>query len=139
MQFLDTEKVTSGAIVKEGPFYGKFTRFLVRLDGKLNDPRYAFMFRPKKYIQSISINDLLTKILGADGSAQVTILDLSGVPFDIVNTIVSLLARIIFDFNFWKPKVRRQLYGGQSTPVGSVGDDSLAVQQLCSPAFDQSA
>jgi uncharacterized protein len=106
MQFLDSEKVTSGGIVKDGPFYGKFTRFLVRLDGKLNDPRYAFMFRPKKYILSITINDLLSKILGADGSAQVTVLDLSGVPFDIVNTIVSLLARIIFDFNFWNPNRR---------------------------------
>ena len=108
MQFLDTEKVTGGGAIapREGPFYGKFTRFLVRLDGKLNDPRYAFMFRPKKYITSASINDLLSKILGADGSAQVTILDLSGVPFDIVNTIVSLLARMIFDFNFWNPNRR---------------------------------
>jgi DNA helicase HerA-like ATPase len=106
IQFFDTEKVTMGASVREGPFYGKFTRFLVRLDGKLNDPRYAFMFRPKKYIQSTTFNDLLSKILGADGSAQVTILDLSGVPFDVVNTIVSLLARIIFDFNFWNPNRR---------------------------------
>ena len=106
MQFLDTEKVTMGAAVKEGPFYGKFTRFLVRLDGKLNDPRYAFMFRPKKYIASVLLNDLLARILGADGSAQVTILDLSGVPFDIVNTIVSLLARMVFDFNFWNPNRR---------------------------------
>jgi len=106
IQFLDQEKVTMGATVKEGPFYGKFTRFLVRLDGKLNDPRYAFMFRPKRYIMSITFNDLLSKILGADGSAQVTILDLSGVPFDVVNTIVSLLARIIFDFNFWNPNRR---------------------------------
>ena len=106
MQYMDTEKITMGGGSKEGPFYGKFTRFLVRLDGKLNDPRYAFMFRPKKYITSSSLNDLLSKILGADGSAQVTILDLSGVPFDIVNTIVSLLARMIFDFNFWNPNRR---------------------------------
>ncbi len=107
VQYLDTEKVSmGGGVTKEGPFYGKFTRFLVRLDGKLNDPRYGFMFRPKKYLQSVSINDLLSKILGADGSAKVTILDLSGVPFDIVNTIVSLLARTIFDFNFWNPNRR---------------------------------
>jgi hypothetical protein len=45
-------------------------------------------------------------ILGSDGSAQVTILDLSGIPFDIVSTIVSLLARTIFDFNFWNPNRR---------------------------------
>ncbi|HLF19622.1 MAG TPA: ATP-binding protein, partial [Bacteroidota bacterium] len=107
MQFLDTEKVGSGTVAaKEGPFYGKFTRFLVRLDGKLNDPRYAFMFRPKMYAQTVKLKDMLSKILGADGSAQVTILDLSGVPFDIVNTIVSLLARLIFDFNFWNPARR---------------------------------
>jgi uncharacterized protein len=107
MQYLDTEKVSmAGGITKEGPFYGKFTRFLVRLDGKLNDPRYTFMFRPKKYIASTTLNDLLAKILGTDGSAKVTILDLSGVPFDIVNTIVSLLARTIFDFNFWNPNRR---------------------------------
>jgi len=107
MQYLDTEKITAGLTTpKEGPFYGKFTRFLVRLDGKLNDPRYAFVFRPKTYIKSSTMTDLLSKILGADGSAQVTILDLSGVPFDVVNTIVSLLARMIFDFNFWNSNRR---------------------------------
>jgi hypothetical protein len=106
LQFLDTEKNSMGGTAKEGPFYGKFTRFLVRIDGKLNDPRYAFMFRLKHYVQSTSLNDLLIKILGADGSAHITILDLSGVPFDIVNTIVSLLARMIFDFNFWNPNRR---------------------------------
>jgi DNA helicase HerA-like ATPase len=107
VQYMDTEKISLGSgLTKEGAFYGKFTRFLVRLDGKLNDPRYAFMFRPKKYVQSTSINDLLAKILGTDGTAPVSILDLSGVPFDIVNTIVSLLARTIFDFNFWNPNRR---------------------------------
>lgn len=108
VQYLDTEKITTttSGVVREGPFYGKFTRFLVRLDGKLNDPRYAFMFRPKKHVASATFNDLLSKILGTEESAQVTILDLSGVPFDIVNTIVSLLARIIFDFNFWNPNRR---------------------------------
>lgn len=107
MQFFDTEKITGlGAGVREGPFYGQFTRFLVRLDSKLNDTRYAFMFKPKKYTQSESIKDLLAKIFGSDGSAKVTILDMSGVPFDVVNIIVSLLARITFDFNFWNANRR---------------------------------
>jgi hypothetical protein len=102
MQFYDTEKITMGAAgSKEGPFYGKFTRFLVRLDSKLNDARYAFMFKPKFYTSSATMKDFLGKIFGVEGSAKVTIMDLSGVPFDIVNTIVSLLARVAFDFNFW--------------------------------------
>ncbi len=108
MQFLDSEKVASmgGSAPKEGPFYGKFTRFLVRLDGKLNDPRYHFMFKPKQYIRSDTMKDLLDKILGLGTNSQITILDLSGVPFDIVNTIVSLLARLAFDFNFWNENKR---------------------------------
>ncbi|MBI2619607.1 MAG: ATP-binding protein [Ignavibacteriales bacterium] len=108
MQFLDTEKVTglgSGG-AKEGPFYGKFSRFLVRLDSKLNDARYAFMFKPKQYVASSSLSEFLQKIFGPGGTAKVTILDMSGVPFDIVNTVVSLLARVTFDFNFWNPHRR---------------------------------
>lgn len=103
VQYFDTEKITglTGAYAKEGPFYGKFTRFLVRLDSRLNDPRYAFMFKPKEYVQSASFKDLLNKIFGKTGESSITIMDLSGVPFDIVNTIVSLLARLAFDFNFW--------------------------------------
>lgn len=104
MQYLDTEKISGGAQgAKEGPFYGKFARFLVRLDSRLNDPRYAFMFKPKVYIQSGSFHELLSQIFGSEGSAQVTIMDMSGIPFDIVNTIVSLIARLAFDFNFWNP------------------------------------
>ena len=90
-----------------GPFHGKFARFLVQLDTKLNDPRYDFMFRPRLYIHSATIEELLTKMFGLDGSSKITIMDMSGVPFDIVNTIVSLVARLAFDFNFWN-KNRRE-------------------------------
>ena len=86
---------------KGGPFYGKFARFLVQLDTKLNDPRYDFMFRPRLYIHSASFAELLTKMFGPNGESKVTIMDMSGVPFDIVNTVVSLMARLAFDFNFW--------------------------------------
>jgi len=104
MQFYDTEKTSgfgSAGGVKEGPLYGKFTRFLVRLDSKLNDSRYDFMFKLKKYVATESMKEFMQKIVGSTVGQNVTILDMSGVPFDIVNTIVSLLARITFDFNFW--------------------------------------
>jgi uncharacterized protein len=108
LQFLDTEKVASGGASKEGPYFGKFTRFLVRLNSKMNDPRYAFIFKPKVCIDSESAKGLLTMIFGLDGKSKVTIMDLSGIPFDIVNTVVALIARIAFDFNFWNPN-RREL------------------------------
>lgn len=108
IQYYDTEKISglTGSSAKEGPFYGKFSRFLVRLDSRLNDPRYAFMFKPKEYVQSSSFAVLLNKIFGKNQDSRVTIMDMSGVPFDIVNTIVSLLARLAFDFNFWNASRR---------------------------------
>lgn len=109
MQFLDTEKITGMGMQgasKEGPFYGKFSRFLVRLDSRLNDARYEFMFKPKQFVNTGTLSDFLQKIFGPGGSAKVTIMDMSGVPFDIVNTVVSLLARVTFDFNFWNPHRR---------------------------------
>jgi DNA helicase HerA-like ATPase len=98
MRSLDTERTLSG---REGPFYGQFTRFLVRLESKLTDRRYEFLFRPKKYRSSDTFGELLTKLFGLDTGKHVTILDLSRVPFDVINVLVSLLGRVIFDFNLW--------------------------------------
>lgn len=108
LQFYDTEKGGVGGSAKEGPYYGKFTRFLIRLNSRLNDPRYAFMFKPRVCVDSESAKGLLTMIFGLDGKSKITIMDMSGIPFDIVNTVVALVARISFDFNFWNPN-RREL------------------------------
>jgi len=98
MRSLDTERTLGG---KEGPFYGQFTRFLVRLESKIQDKRYEFLFKPKKYRSSDTFSELLTKLFGLDSGKKITVLDLSRVPFDVINVLVSLLGRIIFDFNLW--------------------------------------
>ncbi len=98
MRSLDTERTLSG---KEGPFYGQFTRFLVRLESKLMDKRYEFIFRPKHYKSSDTFASLLTKLFGLDSGKRITIIDLSRVPFDVINVLVSLLGRLVFDFNLW--------------------------------------
>ena len=102
-QFYDTERITGygGGQSREGPFFGQFTRFLVRLDSRMTDKRYEFMFKPKKFKDSNAIKDVISRIFGLENKKQITVVDLSGVPFDIVNVIVSLLARMVFDFNFW--------------------------------------
>ncbi len=98
MKTLDTERTLGG---KEGPFYGQFTRFLLRLESKLMDKRYEFLFRPKVYKTSDTFVPLLTKLLGLDTDKRITIIDLSRVPFDVINVLVSLLGRVIYDFNLW--------------------------------------
>ena len=98
MKGLDTERTLGG---KEGPFYGQFTRFLVRMDSKIYDKRYEFLFKPKQYRSSNTFATLLSKLFTLNSPKTMAIIDISGVPFDVINVLVSLLGRIIYDFNLW--------------------------------------
>jgi hypothetical protein len=106
IQFLDTEKITGAGGSKEGPYFGKFSRFIVRLNTKMNDPRYAFIFKSRVCTDTDSAIALFAMIFGLDKKSRITIMDMSGIPFDIVNTVAALIARIAFDFNFWNPNRR---------------------------------
>jgi uncharacterized protein len=80
-----------------------YRQILARLQSVREDRRYGFMF------QSIYLRDNLDAILGrllrlpVDGQ-PVTILDLSGVPSEVVNVVVSLLCRLIFEFALWSER-----------------------------------
>jgi uncharacterized protein len=104
LHFLDTEKVPSAGGMKEGPYYGKFARLLIKLDNKMNDPRYAFLFQPNICVETESVVPLFMTLFGLASKSRITIWDMSGVPFDVVKTISALIARVTFDFNFWNPK-----------------------------------
>ena len=68
------------------------------------DSRFNFMIRPVG-----SVSDDLTDIVGqylripVEGK-PLSIIDLSGVPSDVVDVVVSVLCRIIFDFAIWSPR-----------------------------------
>ena len=77
-----------------------FLRLKARLESLRSDRRYAFMFSGL-VVQDI-LPDILSRILSIPvASKPVTILDLSGVPSEIVDVVVSLLCRMIFDFALW--------------------------------------
>ena len=64
------------------------------------DPRYAFMFG------SLTVYDGMAQILGRIFRVPVedkpiTILELTGLPTEIVNVVVSVLCRMTFDFALW--------------------------------------
>ncbi|MDA1326007.1 MAG: DUF87 domain-containing protein [Proteobacteria bacterium] len=77
-----------------------FLRLKARLESLRADRRYAFMFSGL-VVQDI-LPDILSRILSIPVAGKpVTILDLSGVPSEIVDVVVSLLCRMIFDFALW--------------------------------------
>jgi DNA helicase HerA-like ATPase len=64
------------------------------------DPRYAFMFG------SLTVNDDMAQVLGRlfrvpVHDKPITILELTGLPTEIVNVVVAVLCRMTFDFALW--------------------------------------
>lgn len=93
-----------------GPYNGEFERFITRLETKLADKRLKFITSPlKKDETTFKTNDfeeILKQFLGYIEKSNVTIIDLSAIPFEVLSIVVSLLSRIIFDFAFHYSKLR---------------------------------
>ena len=85
---------------------GKLLNFINRLENKLKDKRLDFLLGEKS--KSISFDDTLKQLLGyqKENEANVTVIDLSGVPFEILSITVSLISRIIFEYGYFYKKMR---------------------------------
>lgn len=86
------------------------TQYLNKMIGKFNDKRFDFLLEPAPYdgIDS-DLSDLLSSWLNHEHS--ITILDLAGVPSEVIDLVVGLVTRIIFEGNFWGrdlPSIGRQ-------------------------------
>lgn len=92
------EKTTQGSL------YGKLTNFSNRLENKINDKRLDFLLGEKA--KTITFEDTLRQFLSykTDNKSNVTIIDLSGVPFEVLNITVSLISRLLFEFGFYSKK-----------------------------------
>jgi hypothetical protein len=91
----------SGKDIK-GPFHGNFTRLLARLESRLADVRYDFMFTDEQYSSSQRLEAYLAHMLGyGQADKKITIVDLSGTPSEVLGVVVSVLCRLMFDFQFW--------------------------------------
>jgi DNA helicase HerA-like ATPase len=89
----------------KGPLYGKFDQLLVRLHSMMNDTRYDFMLKPKLRISTSTLVDLMRDFVGlGEPKANVTVLNLSAVPYDVAPMVTALIGRLAFEFNFWNPK-----------------------------------
>jgi len=80
-----------------------YLRLKTRINALRADRRFAFMFG------GVSVRDNMVEILSrilripVDGK-PVTIMDLSGVPSEILNVVVSVLCRLTFDFALWSDR-----------------------------------
>lgn len=85
---------------KQGPFFGKLTRFNQRLENKLQDKRMGFMFSITNDEMQFDWLKSFTHAL-MDGHKGVKIINLSEVPSDVLPLVIGLLSRIIFTVQQW--------------------------------------
>lgn len=107
------EEIIPGAkkgTTKKGPFNGAFDRLLVRLESKLDDRRYGFLFQsPSNQHEYGSMAVMIQKLMDyKTENAQIKIIDFSEVPSDILPVIVGLVARIIYQVQFWTDRDKRR-------------------------------
>lgn len=99
------EMVPGTRDMKAGPLNGKLTNFVSRLENKINDKRLDFLLGEKS--KNITFEDTLKNLIGYNQEkSNVTIIDLSGVPFDVLNITVSLISRILFEYGYYYKKIR---------------------------------
>jgi hypothetical protein len=107
-------------------YFGKLLGLIDQIDMKLQDRRYEYLMKPIEHgVNSKFFKDELSSHKSAGGSSKLmnhlikvltgrlqprsnlTIIDLSGIPFEIVDVTVAVLTRLLFDLNFWTPPHQR--------------------------------
>lgn len=86
---------------------GTLDKFFVRFQEKINQDRLTFLFG--KDSKEISFEDTLKNILGYNSNSNVTVIDLSGVPFEVLSITVSLISRIVFEYGYIYKRLRNNI------------------------------
>lgn len=77
-----------------------YRQLKTRIENIASDPSYAFMFG------ALTVHDSMIQVLGRIFRVPVqgrpiTILELTGLPTEVVNVVVSVICRMTFDFALW--------------------------------------
>ncbi|WP_340394802.1 ATP-binding protein [Paenibacillus sp. FSL E2-0177] len=107
--------------INDGPFATEFDRFVIRLNTTLNDKRIKFITEPLKEdgteFKTEDFTEILKQFIGYINKSNVSIIDLSGVPFEVLSITVSLISRIIFDFSFHYSKIKNEANALNDNPI----------------------
>ena len=107
---LNSQMVQGSKGEKQGPFYGQFSRLLLRLNSKVSDKRYGFLFQAPDIEHAYeAMSKMVTRLMDyASDKAQIKVIDFSEVPADILPIIVGLVARILYQVQFWTDRNKRR-------------------------------
>ena len=97
---LNTQMVPGATKPKQGPHHGKLSNLIMRMEAIQTDPRYGFLF-PKERMDNQGLVELFEELLGFTNNTQMTVIDLSGLPSEVLSVIVGILCRLAFEYKYW--------------------------------------
>jgi DNA helicase HerA-like ATPase len=116
---LNEEMVQGARGLKQGSFFGQFSRFLARIAGKLRDRRYGFLFQAPDELHSyVAFHDVGKQLLDfTRKNGGIKVVDFSEVPSDVLPVMLGIVGRLIYYLQFWMPDEKRH-------PVALVCDEA---------------
>ncbi|MDF2415138.1 ATP-binding protein [Aeromonas sp. 1HA1] len=112
-------KPGSGKNEIKGDWNSKLTRFISRLQSKVEDKRNAFLFEsPEECNDYAWLEKYASEFIEtADNTLGIKIIDFSEVPSDILPIVIGVFTRFIYSIQFWREEKNR-------TPITFVCDEA---------------
>lgn len=94
------ESITKGSYAD-----GSLDKFFSRFESKIAQKRLNFLFGPAA--TDATLEGTLKALIGyGDTNSNVTVIDLSGVPFEVLSITVSLISRLLFEYGYYYKVLR---------------------------------
>lgn len=137
----DKDKAPNG---NKGEWEGKLTRFISRLEVKLDDRRYGFMFQPPAKTETYAwLAGRIAELLCADDTHRgIKIIDFSEVPADVLPVVTGVFAKLLYDVQFWMEPDKRTpvcIFCDEAHLYLPTRDDADAVQKAALGSFERIA
>ncbi len=113
--FKPTQRASKDKIgISKGTYAdGTLDKFISRIQEKTKQDRLNFLFGSSS--KTISFEDCLSNLIGykKDKESNVTVIDLSGVPFEVLSITVSLISRLLFEYGYFYKRLRTSKNGDE--------------------------
>lgn len=85
---------------------GTLDKFYARFEEKVNQDRLSFLFGDAA--KNNTFDKVLQNLLGykPNKNSNVSVIDLSGIPFEVLSITVSLISRLIFEYGYFYKRLR---------------------------------
>ncbi|CAG9000293.1 MAG: hypothetical protein CENE_02287 [Candidatus Celerinatantimonas neptuna] len=106
-----------GSNISKGSYSdGSLNKFFSRFESKIAQERLKFIFNENSI--NLTLENVLSSLIGyGENKSNITIIDLSGVPFEVLSITVSLISRLLFEYGYYYKVLREGEVHNNDAPL----------------------